>query len=399
MASVRFGLDASFARRAAALPDFTEQTGIEVALDLLPAETVLHEARVAFGPEPRWDLLAPDEAIVAEQLRNGALEPLGRRAHEAGLDLDDFPQAAIDRFRAGDMVYAIPAYAMSNVLIYRADLLERHGIAVPATWDELRDAAAAAQAALRADGVEEGVGFAAPGLAGYGHNFWVIGSSLFPAWGWQWNRGAGQPPLVYAPETVDALAYYAALLREAGPANAAELTAEETRRLFAEGNAVFTIDTATALATMRREGGKIAMIPTGPSGRPEPGLAAPSYCIPAASPAKEEAWALLRRLLSPEQMVEEAVESGLVEPARQSVLDSGAFAAACDADFREVVRRSRMYARINRPLVANGIELGDIVGAAAEAAIAGEQPADEALRIAQAMIDAMDWSFGYHLPS
>lgn len=397
--TVRFMQEEYFPRQAASLPAFTEQTGIRVEIDLLPVDPFWNDARRAFGESPRWDLLVPDEVIVAEQIHRGLLEPLGRRAHQAGLDLDDFPQAAIDRFRASDMVYAIPYVAMSNVLIYRADILERYGLPVPTTWEELRATAVAAQNALRADRVDDVVGFTSRGLAGYGHNFWIVGSSLLPSWGWQWNRGSGQPPLVHEPATVDALAFYAALLREAGPPNAAAMTFTDTHRLFGEGRAVFLIDTATELATMRREGpespghrSKIAMIPTGPSGRPEPGLYSPAFCIPASSPVKEAAWELLRFLLSYDELLKDAIEGGYAETARESVFRSAEYAATYDAEFREIVRQTRAYARINRPLIPHGFELGDIVGAAAEAAIAGDQTADEALRVAQAMVDSMTWT-------
>ena len=397
--TVRFMQEEYFPRQVASLPAFTERTGIAVETDLLPVDPFWHDARASFGEEPRWDLLVPDEVIVAEQIHRGTLEPLGRRAHRAGLDLDDFLQAGIDRFRASDMVYAIPYVAMSNVLVYRADILERYGLTIPATWDELRAAALAAQAALRADGIDDVVGFTSRGLAGYGHNFWIVGSTLLPSWGWQWNRGSGNPPLVHEPATVDAIGFYAALLQEAGPANAAAMTFTDTHRLFADGKAVFLIDTATELATMRREGPEspghqsaIAMIPTGPSGRPEPGLYSPAFCIPASSPVKDEAWELLRFLASSDELLKDAVEGGYAEPARESVFTSPEYAAIYDVPFREVVRQTRSYARINRPLIPRGFELGDIVGAAAEAAISGHQSADEALRIAQAMIDNMSWS-------
>jgi sorbitol/mannitol transport system substrate-binding protein len=397
--TVRFMQEEYFPRQVASLPAFTERTGIAVETDLLPVDPFWNDARTAFGEEPRWDLLVPDEVIVAEQIHKGTLEPLGRRAHRADLDLDDFLQAGIDRFRASDMVYAVPYVAMSNVLIYRADILEKYDFAVPRTWDELRATALAAQQALRADGIEGVVGFTGRGLAGYGHNFWIIGSTLLPSWGWQWNRGSGNPPLVHEPATVDALGFYAALLQEAGPANAAAMTFTDTHRLFGEGKAVFLIDTATELATMRREGPEsaghpsaIAMIPTGPSGRPEPGLYSPAFCIPASSPVKDEAWEVLRFLASYDELLKDAIEGGYTESARDSVFTSAEYAATYGESFRDVVRQTRAYARINRPLIPRGFELGDIVGAAAEAAISGQQTADEALRVAQAMIDSMSWT-------
>jgi ABC-type glycerol-3-phosphate transport system substrate-binding protein len=393
---VRFMQEERFARQAEALPDFTERTGIEVAVDLLADERYWREARHSFEQTPIWDLLVPDEVIVAEQIHRGLLEPLGRRAHRAGLDLDDFSQAAIDHFRASDMVYAIPYLAMSNVLMYRRDILERYGLPVPSTWDELCVVALAAQAALRRDGVDDVVGFTSRGRAGYGHNFWVLGSTLFPSWGWTWSRGSGQPPRVHEPATVDALSSYAAILQEAGPPDASKMTRVDARREFAEGTAVFLLETATEFVSLQREDPdgivSLAMVPTGPTGRPEPGLASPAFCIPASSSVKDEAWELLQVLVSPEVMLKDAVDAGYAEPARQSVFESAEYAETYDESFRAVLAETRRYARINRPLIPYGFDLGEIIGTAAESVIAGELTADEALRNAQELIDGMRWN-------
>lgn len=397
--TVRLLLDARFARQAETLSDFSARTCISVTVELLPAERFWQASRAAFGNPPGWDLLVPEDGIVAEQLHKGTLEPLGRRAHRDGFEFDDFLQAAIDAFRAADMVYAVPSMAMCNVLIYRRDLLERFGLPVPQTWDELRQAALTAQAASRAAGEEDIWGFASRGRAGYGHNYWILASTLFPSWGWTWRRGSGQPPRVDEPATVDALAFYAALLREAGPPHAATMARTEVHHLFSQGKAVFMLDTATELGVMRREGpdsaghrSAIALVPRGPTGRPEPGLAAPAFCIPATSAVTDEAWEVLKFLASPEELLRGAVDAGYAEPARQSVLTAEAYAAAYEPEFRLVLGETRRYARINRPLIPHGFELGTIVGLAAQAVIAGEKTAAEALREAQHVIDHRRWS-------
>ncbi len=398
MGVVRYMQEEYFPRQQASLPAFTERTGIAVKIDLLPVDPFWQESRSGFADPPKWDLLVPDEVIVAEQIHKGTLEPLGSRAHRDGFDLDDFFQAGIDRFCVNGVVYAIPYVAMSNVLIYRRDILDRYDLPVPRTWEELRHVALAAQLALRQDGIEDVAGFTSRGLAGYGHNFWILGSTVFPSWGWTWNRGSGQPPLVNQPETVAALDFYAALLRDAGPAGSATMTFTDTHRVFSEGKAVFLLDTATELTTMRQEGpdsaghrSSIAVVPAGPTGRPEPGLYSPAFCIPATSAVKDEAWELLKFLASYDELLKDAVEVGYAEPARYSVFESPAYVATYDAEFRSVLQQTRAYSRINRPLIPFGFDLGDIVGAAAQAVIAGEKTAAEALRKAQQVLDRMRW--------
>jgi ABC-type glycerol-3-phosphate transport system substrate-binding protein len=177
------------------------------------------------------------------------------------------------------------------------------------------------------------------------------------------------------------------------------MTGAGGQRLFAAGKTVFLLDTATAAATIRRDDpdviGRvtaIALVPTGPTGRPEPGLHAPAFCIPSASPVKDDAWKLLTFLSSFEDSLRGAVEGTAAEPARHSVIAAAAYAATYDGGFQAVIRDTRAHARINRPLIPFGFQLGEIVGAAVAAAIAGELTASEALRDAQRTIDAMVWS-------
>src|SRR5687768_3687636 len=59
--TVRFMQEEYFSYQTASFPAFTRQTGIEVAADLLAIDLELndpfiHEARLAFGDPPRWDL-------------------------------------------------------------------------------------------------------------------------------------------------------------------------------------------------------------------------------------------------------------------------------------------------------------------------------------------------------
>jgi ABC-type glycerol-3-phosphate transport system substrate-binding protein len=396
--TVRFMQEEYFPRQRAAIDEFVASTGVDVRSDFLPVDPFWHDARAGFGSPPTWDLLVPDEVIVAEQLAKGTLEPLGARAAAAVVDLDSWLPAGIDRFRQAGELLAIPYVAMSNVLIYRQDLLDRYGIAVPTTWDELRTAAQQAQAALRRDGAGDVAGFTSRGLAGYGHNFWIVGSTLLPSWGWEWNRGPGEPPLVDQPQVVDAVDFYAALLREAGPPNSETLTFTDTHALYSAGKAVFLIDAATELATMRREGpgssgdrSGMTVVPAGPTGRPEPGLYSPAYCLPASSAVKDEAWELLAYLISPKEMAKDTFEGGYAEPPRQSIVESSEYAAAFGNDYQTVILETRKLARINRPLIPSGFDLGEIVGKAVERVIAGEQPAAEAIGGAQHELDQREW--------
>lgn len=60
---------------------------------------------------------------------------------------DDFTPSSWGTVVFGDQVYALPQDSGPSGMLYRTDLFEQHGVAVPTTWDEYLDAARALRAA------------------------------------------------------------------------------------------------------------------------------------------------------------------------------------------------------------------------------------------------------------
>ncbi|MDH4237342.1 MAG: extracellular solute-binding protein, partial [Nitrospira sp.] len=116
--------------------------GVLVREELLPASSDRQHQYYAMnldGGKAPFDLLAVDTIWVQEFAKAGWVAPLD----------DLLPQAERDEFFPGPIMaatfdhklYAVPWYVDAGVLYYRRDLLDRHGIAPPATWPELVHAA------------------------------------------------------------------------------------------------------------------------------------------------------------------------------------------------------------------------------------------------------------------
>jgi multiple sugar transport system substrate-binding protein len=118
------------------------------------------------------------KAIVAGQAQQGpeVLHILGEWIPEFSLmgiieDLTDkvkawedygkFPQTTWNVATAGGKIYGVPSTASTRVLLYREDLLQKAGITkVPATWQELREAARKMTQDTNNDGKPEIYGYA-----------------------------------------------------------------------------------------------------------------------------------------------------------------------------------------------------------------------------------------------
>ena len=86
-------------------------------------------------------------AQVAEMINADALTPINDLIDDIGRD--KFAEAAISEGTMDGNNYSVPLYRHAHVMWIRKDLLEKNGLEVPKTWDELYDTAKA----LTKDGV------------------------------------------------------------------------------------------------------------------------------------------------------------------------------------------------------------------------------------------------------
>ncbi len=374
---------------------FTEQTGIdvEVTLTVIPEMWELME-RSFSGEDPPFDLVGVDDLLLVQAARAGHVVPMDDLIAADGYSLDDFPQAAIDAVSDRGRIWGLPYCFVSNVLIYRADLFEKHSIAVPQTLDELTAAAVAVQEAERADGNEDFYGIAIRGAPNCGLNFWIIGSSWGPSFGARWYDDDGRPTLA-TPELIGAVEHYVDLVRRAGPPESPTMDFMDCMECYGAGRAAMTIEPANEASILYDEGGAVAegtrtaLMPAGPLGTRHVGLYTPPYAIPSRAASKEAAWELAKFLCAPEQMRDDVQKSGFVEVARNSMLSDPSFAARFRPELLSTTVETRQFARGERPVTNYGMEVGDRIGDEIVRVLTGELGAPEAMANAERTVAAL----------
>ena len=215
--------------------DFQHASGVDArleieALDLNP----LHESLFARGglADGSFDLAFISTDWLAEAHAGGLIRDL--QPYLRSTPIADFPDAwspsllGLQRFQGG--FWGMPYHDGPQCLIYRKDLLEAAGIAVPTTWTEFL------AAARRLHAPEEGRYGTVLALYPDGHNsfydfcihVWTRGGEPF---------GAGARPAFNTRAAVAALDFIRALARDTSalaPA-AAELDSVKSGILFCEG--------------------------------------------------------------------------------------------------------------------------------------------------------------------
>ncbi|MEL7236106.1 MAG: extracellular solute-binding protein, partial [Chloroflexota bacterium] len=161
-----------------------------------------------------YDYVAPDSPFVAQH-----------------------PPSLIENNTLSDALIAMPWYADLGLLYYRADLLEKYGLSVPVTWDELAESAQIIQEGERAEGNGNFWGYVWQGALGE--------ATMVNGLEWQAAEGGG---VIITPdgqvqvnnaETIDAVQRAAGWVGRISPDNVIAATPEDSRAIWNEGNAAF----------------------------------------------------------------------------------------------------------------------------------------------------------------
>lgn len=289
------------------LPEFEKETGIKVDFQALTNEQLSQKmfVQMTVGSEsPDVFMIRPLEELSLYE-NNGWLAPLESYAVSAPhYDFADFSATSLESVTVNGKLLAIPLSTEQQILFYRKDLLEKKGIEVPQTLDEL-------EAAIRqVHDPKHGIyGFVARGQ----RSALVTQLSSFV-----YSEGGDflskDKAALNTQEAIKGIQRYVRLLRNYGPPDAINYSWPQSANLFAEGKAAFFTD-ASAIYSLLTQSGlakeKIgyALFPAGDAGRKPYSTTAWGIAINANSESKEAAWAFIE-WASGRDMVLEAQKIG-----------------------------------------------------------------------------------------
>jgi len=239
------------------IPDFERETGIRVILEHLN-ESELTDRQIeginnntftadVFMTRPMTETLL--------FLKNDWMMPLDE------YDMSDYPLNTVDMGIRDGKPYFVPLVIEWQVLFYRKDLLQAAGLNVPATFDELENAARI----LNRDGVA--------GFASRGAGFPAVSqiSSFIYSYGGRFIRNG--TAAFHSPEAVDAIRLYGRILGLYGPQGVGTMSWNDILPIFQAGRlAMWTdasvfygqlIDPLVSLVPAENVG--VARLPRGPA--------------------------------------------------------------------------------------------------------------------------------------
>lgn len=214
--------------------EFTEMTGIEVVMDMVPFGTLLEKITAeGVGGTGEYDIVTYLDSWGPSIQQ--FLIPIDDRVADSGIDMNRYPPAYVQSVTYDDQVYALPWRGHPQLLFYRKDVLEELGLEVPTTWAEFEEVSAA---------ITENTDLYGAGMY-YGKN---AGQNLFVWITYMWGNGADifddeWNPIFNSPEGVEATQRYVDLLvtDQVAPPGAVTYNEYEGTQSVAQAESAMTV--------------------------------------------------------------------------------------------------------------------------------------------------------------
>lgn len=307
------------------------------------------------------------DVLILDVVRPAQFAAAGWTNPIEGVDMATYLPAYAEANTIDGKVVALPAFADSMFLYYRTDLLEKHGVAVPTTWEELRTAA---KTILEAEGDPDLQGLSFQGKAIEG----AVCTFLLPYW------SQGKTFVQDGKLAMDDAAAVASMqlwksFAEDGTAkpNISEVATDDTRKEFQAGDVVFAVNWSYAWAQAQGDDSAVkgnvgvARVPAMDGGEQATCLGGWEWGVSAFSKHPAEAEALVKYLSSPEVAKYMAIHGSLM-PAFPEVFDDAEVLAAVPwfADAKAVVQAARP-----RPVTPRYAEVSEAIRTTFNAVLAG----------------------------
>jgi|YNPMSStandDraft_1061717.scaffolds.fasta_scaffold23221_2 multiple sugar transport system substrate-binding protein len=380
------------------LSRFTEKTGIEVNLDILPYPTLQEKQFTVMTQQTgALDGVHVDCVWMGQYAGQGWISPVDDLVAETDPDylmLEDFHPAILsEQCMWEEKLYGLPFINAIHTLYYRTDIFDKHGLKPPETWEELREAAKLITEAESKNGVY-GVTFMGKRgvqlLCTYVNFLGAFGSYFYDK-----NYVA----TLDSPEAIAALEFFKSLIPYANPGVLSQ-DWDECFATFAAGNAAMNIqwqNAAPGLADPSKSQivGKwgITLTPGNklPDGTIRRSPTFGGWCIGIATDSKnrEAVWEFMLWATSLEMERELAYA---MPSSRKSVLG--------DPEFQkkyieyETMLKSYDYA-MGRPRIPEWPQMADLIEAALSEAMTGAKTPEQALKDVNPLLNEILMSAGY----
>lgn len=372
------------------LPEFEAATGMKVNIQSFFEDQLTQKLTVQFTSGSATPDVFMYRPLQEGKLfyKNGWVQPLDDYAKkDAAYDFNDFSKSAVGTATVDGKLGGIPIITEQEILYYRKDLLQKAGISVPKTLDEL----VAAVKKLH-DPKNEMYGFVARGQRS--PLVTQVSSFLYSEGG---DFLKGDKATINTPEAVKAFTTYGTLLKDYGPPGVLNMSWPQAIGIFAQGKVAFYTDANSIYQNATdKEKSKVAdqvgfaPFPAGKDGSKPYNITSWGLAMNSKAANKDAAWEFIKWATSKDIVLKTQQKGN--PGARSSVWDKPEGTTGFPAELVPVIKESaKGGVDHDRPTVISVGEARDAVGEIVQKVMAGEtnvqEVADKANQALQTIID------------
>lgn len=374
------------------ISEFEKESGLKVVVNQLSEDQLVDNYKVKLNAgSSDVDVMMYRPLQVGKLFgQSGYFADITDKVNDAGdWNWDDFQDGPVGLTTYEDKVVGVPMITENEMVYYRKDLLEKSGLEVPTTMEELMNAAKTIK--------EDNDGVAGIVMRSQASAAVTQFSGFLYSFGGAWEDDDGNSA-IDSDEAKEAYAYYGKLLHDYGPDQiSTDMSWPESAAIFAQGNAGFWIDASSLYENVvspdkSKIGDQVGFtaFPEGPAGSKPYNVAAWALGINAASQNQDNAWKFIKWATSPEMTL--AIQQEGVPSARTSVWDDPEGTSSFPEELaKAIAENGKAGVGNDRPLVVGVAEAREIVGAPIVEAITGgdsDAAADAASTKFQDLLDS-----------
>lgn len=307
------------------------------------------------------------DVLILDIIRPAQFAAAGWTTPFSDVDMSAYLPAYAEANTVDGKVIALPAFADSQFLYYRKDLLEKYNLQPPTTWDELK---ANAKTIMAGEGNADlqGLSFAGKAIEGANCTF------LVPYWSQGKNLVTDGKLTFDKDAAVKSLALWKSFVDDGvAKKNIAEVATDDIRKEFQAGNAIFAVNWSYAWAQAQGPesavAGKVGVVklPAMTGGEQATCLGGWEWGVSAYSSHQPEAEKLVKYLSSPEVSKFMAINGSLL-PTYGNLYEDAEVTASAPwfADARQVVETAKP-----RPVTPRYNEVSEVIRTTVNSVLAG----------------------------
>ncbi|HSV31110.1 MAG TPA: sugar ABC transporter substrate-binding protein [Atribacteraceae bacterium] len=380
--------DTATARAIEALiPEFEAEYGIKVNWEVY-SEPVLREKVIAdlAARTGAYDIFLLDGWQTARYVRAGYVVPLDDLLanQKSEYYCEDFAPIYLDALKYDGKLWGLPYYGHVGILMYRQDVFEEMGIAVPETTAQMTDVAAKVT-----DKANNFFGIAMRAIRGEDNP--IISTSWTWVHGGEWLDEENKPG-VTSPEFIAGVEWFSDILKNYGPPDVSRYSWLEVQNIFVTGQCAMIFDASDFVGRIEDPNlsqivGDVgyALAPAGPYGpvteRYASHLFTAGMAINADSTNIDAAWLFLQWMTSKEIQVRTMIEGNNTGITSVSAMASEEFMNAFPGV--PVILEALTLANPEyMPRIPEFPELCEIIGTQISRTVTGEVSVEDAMKLA-----------------